>query len=139
MEVYGALALPPKMDSQVGSQPMYVRATPVFHKKEWFRSVVYERDANDEECSNKRYGQLRVLLKCFFTTIENEIVEKDLALLRVYRFLSDDGVLKCPIITWEVDPNRSYVVIEVSHTTEGIQVIPHFLQTELYFVNKYKF
>ena len=139
MEVYGALALPPKMDSQVGSQPMYVWATPVFHKREWFGNVVYKGDANDEEGSNKKYEQLRVLLKCFFTTIENEIVEKDLALLRMYRFLSDDGVLECPIITWEVDPNRSYVVIEVSQITEGIQVIPHFLQTELYFVNKYKF
>ena len=101
--------------------------------------MVYEEETYHEEGANKRYGQLRVLLGSFFATFENEVIEKDVALVRAYRFLTDDGVLECPIITWETDPEKSYAVIQVSQIREGIHVIPHFVQTDLYFVNKYKF
>ena len=58
LQLHNSLAIAPYLTSQFGYGVIYARAISNFHGREWFSSVIFHMEEN-----NERYGQLRLMFK----------------------------------------------------------------------------
>jgi len=136
-QVYNALAIPPGASNQLADWPMYARATPNFFGQPWYSNVAIQ----DSEGEMTLYGQLQFLCKVqFFTMGTNQIVEKKIALLKMYTILEPSDVsqmVECVELAWEA--SSEHKCFDINKILKAIHVIPNFVDGAHFFINKYKF
>jgi hypothetical protein len=59
-------------------------------------------------------------------TREDQIITKELFLLKMNRFVQLNTFFECPMLQWEEDHTRNYKVVEISTIEKVMQVILHF-------------
>jgi hypothetical protein len=134
-QVFNALAIPPGTSHQLADWPMYARATPQFFGQPWYSNVTIQGEGE-----TTLYGQLQFLCKIQFLTIDNQMVERKIELVKMYIVFEPFDVsqmVECVELTWKT--SLEYKCFDISKILKAIHIIPNFMDGTHFFINKYKF
>lgn len=155
LQIYTTLAVPAGPGNRFGNWPLYARAIHSFHGEPYYSDVALQmEEAGAEEVT--KYGQLRSLFRASFIETESTcMVQKDLALLRMYSELPASRLskmVKCKELTWVVEKAKrqrqlhdalvqdpSFLVVDIANILRVFHIVPNFVEEDHFFINKYKF
>ena len=102
LHVFTSIAIHAGPGDRFGSMPQYVRATSKVFGSPWFSNVAIQMEAPDES-ELAYYGQLRLIFKVSFEDEVQNLVVKDLALLRMYEEIPPtqlSRLVECSQLIW---------------------------------------
>ena len=137
LQIFRSIAICPSQSIWHNKTPIFVRATPSFHGKEWYGNVTIKMEVGDEP-ERTSYGQLRLILKCEMQHGRTKVM-KELCLVHMYEEVGFDRLVNCPILKWATNGTGSYLLIDSCRILKAIHVVPNFVTEGYFFVNVFKF
>jgi hypothetical protein len=139
LQVYNSLAIAVGIGERFGDWPMYIRCTNNFFGAPWYSSIAIQMEGDGDVSSDTCFGGIRLLFKLKLSNENNEILTKELALVKMYEELPQNRISKlidCIELRW----CEGYcLVIEIGNILRAIHVMPNFTTLGRFFINAYKF